>query len=273
MNIYEILQINPNCTEEELERAKERAYDKAKRYKNFSKDLVEYVEKHSALRKNVGVEEYNKRIETQQRIKKETGQTIDIFDNSIFKDTPLFDEDLQKIMRQARINAANRLLDEYESEMKKQRRPKKSNKLRKFILTTSVIMAGVITATGLGVKAVVNKQTKEDNLNNVCVEYTVQEGDTKNFLDAMFEEYNESYLAVSGPFRNNEIVYAGDVVIGRTTMEKAQELVESGNARIISIEEAVELLGENHSLIGEFRRYVEGNSDIVFYVPQNVNRL
>ena len=44
-------------------------------------------------------------------------------------------------------------------------------------------------------------------------------------------------------------------------------IVEKGLARIISIDEAVELLGENNSLRGEFKKYSEGKSKFVFYVP------
>lgn len=272
MSIFDILMIKKHCTIEELKKAKEE-FDKRCERIRVPETFRATVNSHYELILRIGIEEYNKRFSKAKYEHAKGNVNFDITNDANFKEEALFDTELEMINKQARINAANRRLDEYEREMERQRRPEKTNKKRKFILTTSVIMAGVLSLTGFGIKAAVNKQTKEDNLNNVCVEYTVQEGDTKNFLDAMFKEYNESYLEVSGPFRNNEIVYAGDVVIGRTTMEKAQELVESGNARIISIEEAVELLGENHSLIGEFRRYAEGKSDIVFYVPQNVNRL
>ena len=142
---------------------------------------------------------------------------------------------------------------------------------RKFVVVTSAIMAGVLTIAGFSIdKALENKKEKElfDLENNVCIEYVVQEGDTKEFLNKTFAEHSFSYLEVSGLFRDAQMIYAGDVVIGRTTKQKAEELVASGHARIISIDEAIELLGENNSLIGEFRSYAEGKSDFVFFVPE-----
>ena len=73
---------------------------------------------------------------------------------------------------------------------------------------------------------------------------------------------------MSGAYRDADYIYEGDVVIGRTTKAIADDLVAKGLARIISIDEAVELLGENNSLIGEFRAYANGNSDMVFFVPE-----
>lgn len=105
--------------------------------------------------------------------------------------------------------------------------------------------------------------------NNVCIEYQVQEGDTEKLLKEEYgiKDIGFSHLAVKGAYRDNEILYAGDVVIGRTTKEMAEKLQNDGYARIISIDEAVELLENNHSLIGEFRKYAEGKSEYVFYVP------
>ena len=118
-----------------------------------------------------------------------------------------------------------------------------------------------------------NSINKSKMNNNVCVMYEVQEEDTKNKLDSLFAEYGFSYLETSGIYRNTNLIYVGDVVIGRTTKEKADELVEQGHARIISIDEAVELLGENNSLIGEFRAYANGDSDMVFFVPDSKSKV
>ena len=73
---------------------------------------------------------------------------------------------------------------------------------------------------------------------------------------------------MSGAYRDADYIYEGDVVIGRTTKAIADDLVAKGLARIISIDEAVELLGKNNALIGEFRAYANGNSDMVFFVPE-----
>lgn len=143
----------------------------------------------------------------------------------------------------------------------------KSVKIKsKIIKVIAGVMVGVC-AIGL-IKAGANNLKKTDNENNVCVEYTVQLGDTKERLSGLFKEYGVSYLEVSGAYRDADYIYEGDVVIGRTTKAIADDLVAKGLARIISIDEAVELLGENNALIGEFRAYANGNSDMVFFVPE-----
>lgn len=114
---------------------------------------------------------------------------------------------------------------------------------------------------------------KINQQNNVCVEYKVRNGDTNTSLDEMFYEYGYSHLAVSGADRNsspnNGNPFEGDKVVGRTTREESEKLVSEGKARIISIEEAVELLEANHTLSGEFKRASQQNSNIVFEVPAN----
>ncbi len=130
-------------------------------------------------------------------------------------------------------------------------------------------VAGVLVCVcAFGSASGINHMKQQNEANNVCVEYQVQEEDSKNRLDNLFREYGYSYLEVSGMYRNENFVYAGDVVIGRTTKEKADELVAEGYARIISVDEAVELLGENQSLKGEFKAYAKGDSDMVFFVPE-----
>lgn len=145
-----------------------------------------------------------------------------------------------------------------------------------YRIAGSALVAGAIIIFGLGVAtsqvggAINDKfqESRELELNsNVCVEYEVQPGDTKGGLNEIFKDIGSSYLAVSGSARNSDLLYVGDVIIGRTTKEIAEELENRGIARIITIDEAVEILGENHSLIGRFREYANGNRDYVFYVP------
>lgn len=265
MTIYDILGLKPSCGLEEVKEAKENFDQRSKRI-NVPEGWKKVVKEHYELIMRIGTEEYNKRI-IKLRYKQARGDIdFDIFNDENFKDDYIQDQELEFFNRHARINAANKLLDEYSNETPRMKAPEKKKNKRKFIIVGSVIMAGVLTVVGFNAK---QKQNKLEDINsNVCVEYVVQEGDSKSSLDKIFEEYGNAYYEVSGLFRNNDIVYAGDVVIGRTTKEKADELVASGNARIISIDEAVELLGENHSLIGEFRNYANGESDFVFYVPE-----
>lgn len=156
----------------------------------------------------------------------------------------------------------------------------KTKKEKKMILIKSGIAAGLIVAIGLGSGAVINQKVEENINSNVCVEYVVQEGDTLNKLRDGYglRDIAMSHLEISGAQRQfsadalgqsiYDYVAVGDVVIGRTTKENADKLVEEG-ARIISIEEARDLLGENN-LVGKFK---EENGDFVFFIPNNEKSL
>lgn len=156
----------------------------------------------------------------------------------------------------------------------------KTKKEKKMILIKSGIAAGLIVAIGLGSGTVINQKVEENINSNVCVEYVVQEGDTLNKLRDGYglRDIAMSHLEISGAQRQfsadalgqsiYDYVAAGDVVIGRTTKENADKLVEEG-ARIISIEEARDLLGENN-LVGKFK---EENGDFVFFIPNNEKSL
>ena len=151
-------------------------------------------------------------------------------------------------------------------DLRKEKQEIENNKKRKFKLVTSVVMAGFLFISGGFVGGKIVSAENEDLTYNVCVECEVESGQT-------YEDYEEvkdkGFVHREVPYeqRNQEYLYAGDIIVGRTTKEKADELVEQGVARIISIEEAIELLGENNSYKGEFKKYIEGKSDFVFYVP------
>lgn len=156
----------------------------------------------------------------------------------------------------------------------------KTKKEKKLSLVKKTIAAGLIVAIGLGTTAVIQNEKQENINSNVCVEYAIQEGDTLNELRDGYglRDISMSHLEISGAqrqFSADEIgqsifdyVAVGDVVIGRTTKENADKLVEKG-ARIISIEEARDLLGENN-LVGRFK---ENNGDFVFFIPNNEKSL
>ena len=154
----------------------------------------------------------------------------------------------------------------------------KENKRKKvFKVVKTVILVGVITAIGLGTANNINKKIENNKNSNVCVSYEIQANDTLNELQDSYGllDIGHSYLALSGAQRQREadklgmdifsFLAIGDVIIGRTTKENADKLVNEKGAKIISVDEAIELLGENNSLVGEFKKYSEGSSNMVFY--------
>ncbi len=150
----------------------------------------------------------------------------------------------------------------------------KKEKKRKLIRNS--IIGGTIIAVGLtGAIATAShiKNERQENLaSNVCVEYTVEEGITNKNLDDMFYEYGYASYAVSGAQRNLSTnkgnPFEGDVIVGRTTKEKADKLVEEHGARIVPYEEAIFLLKDNNYLIGEFEKTDKGDSSFVWYVME-----
>ncbi len=167
------------------------------------------------------------------------------------------------------------VIDERSKDEKLKEKETKRKKVFKIIKTA--ILAGVITAIGLGAANSISKKIEDNKNSNVCVSYEVKENDTLNELqdDYGLLDIGYSYLAISGAQRQmeasnlgmdiNSFIAIGDVIVGRTTKENADRLVNEKGAKIISVDEAVELLGENNSLVGEFKKYADGNSNMVFY--------
>lgn len=154
----------------------------------------------------------------------------------------------------------------------------KTKKEKKLALVKKTIAAGLIVAIGLSSTSyIIGKKT--ENLNsNVCVEYEVQEGD---MLDELREKYglrdiSMSYLAISGPQRQTAAFNCGqdiygflaedDVIVARTTMEKADKFVEDKGASKKSIEEIKEDLKEENA-VGEFEKAFSGDNNVDFYAP------
>ena len=151
----------------------------------------------------------------------------------------------------------------------------KKEKKRKLIRNS--IIGGTIIAVGLtGAIATAShiKNERQENLeSNVCVEYTVEEGIGNNDLKDMFREYGYASYAVSGAQRNLSAnkgnPFEGDVIVGRTTKEKADKLVEEHNAEIIPYEEAISLLEDNDSLAGEFKKTADGDNSFDWDAVEN----
>ena len=164
----------------------------------------------------------------------------------------------------------------------KDKNKKMSKGLKKLIAL--MIAAGMVVAGGFGVNAYINNKQEEDLKNNVCVEYEVQFGDTKNELRDVYglKDISFEYQEISGYQRQrasggdtSSFLAAGDVIIGRTTKENADKLVVEKGATIITIEEAIDLLEQSglNSLAGEFKKAAEGGSTFVFYAPSNEKTL
>ncbi len=168
------------------------------------------------------------------------------------------------------VNEKNKQMNaNYRLEHNQGSKRKQTKKFNLKPVATKVVAGVLVVVCAFGAsKLVSNHMDKESQKYNVCVEYEVQKEDTKDKLNDLFEDYGFSYYEVSGAYRDLDFVYAGDVVIGRTTKEKADELVKAGLGKIISIDEAVSLLGENNSLSGEFREYANGKSNVAFFVPE-----
>lgn len=150
----------------------------------------------------------------------------------------------------------------------------KKEKKRKLIRNS--IIGGTIIAVGLTGAILTTNYIKNDNernmKSNVCVEYEVEQGITNTDLEDMFYEYGYASYAVSGAERNlspnKGNPFIGDVIVGRTTKEEAEKLVENHDATIISYEEAISLLKNNNSLNGEFKKAADGDSNFVWCVVE-----
>lgn len=165
-------------------------------------------------------------------------------------------------------------LDYFSDDEKVQEKPKKKKKSYK--LQRKLIAAGLIIAICLSTVLYAKNKHDQNILNdaryNVCVEYRIQEGDTMSWAEDHFEDRTYIHTQFVGPNYNYKFLYEGDTMIARTTIEEAQALEAKGVARIISIDEAIEILEQTgSSLIGKFREYKENNiknEAFVFFEPE-----
>lgn len=268
-NLYNLLGVSPTTSMEQLERKMqqfEAFYQRQKdngRMTELSEQRMEETEREYKLLCENRTE-YDMNI---TRIGYSDSDLIDMVNNH--------SKEIRKKERDAYLDQLA-VDNDYEVIKEKPVKPKyKMAKTRKKIISMGLALVLIMTTGGVTVYAIKNRNKNIDPLQNVCVEYTIKDGDTKTFLNDTFDDYNYSYHEVSGPYRSldDSVIYAGDVVIGITTKEKADELVANGKARIISVEEAIDLLKDNSSLAGEFKRYAEGKSNVTFYVPVDVKTI
>ena len=275
-NLYSLIGIGRNASEEAIANRIERI----KRLKNdYSEELFKKIEEEYKLfledrnlyDKKIGINS-DKNIDDNQQEDKKTYYTNNTFKSSEEKSDnigvvdksgvdktydPMFDDQYAfvKLANESYLKKKkeeNDIINQREAERsykiykdeKNKRKQAKNLKLKKVV---SIVVCGVIVFVGaMSVSNLIKKNNNNKNkLNNVCVEYEVKNGDTKSDIDDIFGEYGFSYYEVSGPYRNSNLIYAGDVIVGITTKEEADKLVEEGRGKIISVDYAIEHLSEN----------------------------
>lgn len=304
-NLYSLIGIGRNASEEAIANRIERI----KRLKNdYSEELFKKIEEEYKLfledrnlyDKKIGINSDENIDDNQQENKKtyytnnnfksseEKSDNIGVVDKSGVEKTydPIFDDQYAfvKLANESYLKKKkeeNDIINQREAERsykiykdeKNKRKQAKNLKLKKVV---SIVVCGVIVFVGaMSVSNLIKKNNSDNNknkLNNVCVEYEVKNGDTKSDIDDIFGEYGFSYYEVSGPYRNSNLIYAGDVIVGITTKEEADKLVEEGRGKIISVDYAIELLSENNSLTPKLKEYQNGKSNLVFYIPTSYTK-
>lgn len=302
-NLYSLIGIGRNASEEAIANRIERI----KRLKNdYSEELFKKIEEEYKLfledrnlyDKKIGINSDKNIDDNQQEDKKtyytnntfkspeEKSDNIGVVDKSGVDKTydPMFDDQYAfvKLANESYLKKKkeeNDIINQREAERsykiykdeKNKRKQAKNLKLKKVV---SIVVCGVIVFVGaMSVSNLIKKNNNNKNkLNNVCVEYEVKNGDTKSDIDDIFGEYGFSYYEVSGPYRNSNLIYAGDVIVGITTKEEADKLVEEGRGKIISVDYAIELLSENNSLTPKLKEYQNGKSNLVFYIPTSYTK-
>ena len=304
-NLYSLIGIGRNASEEAIANRIERI----KRLKNdYSEELFKKIEEEYKLfledrnlyDKKIGINSDKNIDDNQQENKKtyytnnnfksseEKSDNIGLVDKSGVEKTydPIFDDQYAfvKLANESYLKKKkeeNDIINQREAERsykiykdeKNKRKQAKNLKLKKVV---SIVVCGVIVFVGaMSVSNLIKKNNNDNNknkLNNVCVEYEVKNGDTKSDIDDIFGEYGFSYYEVSGPYRNSNLIYAGDVIVGITTKEEADKLVEEGRGKIISVDYAIELLSENNSLTPKLKEYQNGKSNLVFYIPTSYTK-
>lgn len=304
-NLYSLIGIGRNASKEAIANRIERI----KRLKNdYSEELLKKIEEEYKLfledrnlyDKKIGINSDKNIDDNQQENKKtyytnnnfksseEKSDNIGVVDKSGVEKTydPIFDDQYAfvKLANESYLKKKkeeNDIINQKEAERsykiykdeKNKRKQAKNLKLKKVV---SIVVCGVIVFVGaMSVSNLIKKNNNDNNknkLNNVCVEYEVKNGDTKSDIDDIFGEYGFSYYEVSGPYRNSNLIYAGDVIVGITTKEEADKLVEEGRGKIISVDYAIELLSENNSLTPKLKEYQNGKSNLVFYIPTSYTK-
>ncbi len=265
-DIYQFFGVNKDLP---LEEAKEKLENRLKKFK----EMIDRKPTETSIRVYERLKESYDSLEEEKQNRYSDKDTSDLTksdkDTSYFTNSDKDSSDFTINQQMLYKNYQNKKKQEetrYKIIKEEQIKRAKNLKIKSMVVK---VVAGVLVgvcALGAG-KAVINNIEDESKNNNVCIEYVAQGNDSIDYLKGIFYEYGFSHLEVKEAYRNVNYVYEGDVIVGRTTIEIAKKLEKEGVARIISIDEAVELLGESNSLIGEFKKYSKGESDIAFFIP------
>lgn len=243
INVFELAGLNENASSIEIQEKIEEIKKRSSRYKD--KSIFDRI--------ITALELYKKRAEERERIEELAKEGRDLSKKNI-----VLSDEVQEA------------LDYFSDDSPKVERP--LNKKKKFRLKKGLIIAGAVLVLITGGNKIIDNIKAKDMQNNVCIEYTVQAGDTFDWVDEHIRDYSTIRTQNIGADFRYDYLYKGDLIIGRTTMETAKELEEKGYARIISVEEAIDIVEiSGGRLYGKLDDYKENNLEdevFVFFEPE-----
>lgn len=238
INIFELVGLNEDATSSEIQEKIEETRKRSSRYKD--KDLFDRIIR--------ALEIYKKRALERERLEE------------LAKEAPKRTPHLSK-----EVEDALEYFSEEKAEVPRKKK-KKSYKLQK-----AVIAVGILAILFTAGNRIADNIRARDMQNNVCIEYRVQPGDTFDWVGEHIRDYCTIRTQNVGPNFRFDYLYEGDLIIGRTTLETAKELESKGYARIISIDEAIDIMEVSGShMLGKFKEYKENdikNETFVFFEP------
>lgn len=248
LNVFELAGLNEDASSIEIQEKIEEIKKRSSRYKD--KDIFDRI--------IIALEIYKKRALERERLEELAKEGRDL--------------SKKNIVLSAEVQEA---LDYFSDDSPKVERPQ--NKKKNFSLKKGLIIAGAVLVLITAGNKITDNIKEKDYQNNVCIEYTVQSGDTFSWADDNIRDYSTIRTQNVGADFRYDHLYKGDLIIGRTTMEKAKELEEKGYARIISIEEAIDIIETSGGrLRGKFDDYKENDlkdETFVFFDPSMIHAI
>lgn len=243
-NVFDLVGLDEDASSYEIDLKIKEIKDRSSRYKD--KDIFERIIK--------ALEIYKKRALEREKLEE------------LAKEAPRRNISLSKETEEA--------LEYFSTDktVEPKEKKKKSYKLQKAVITVGVIV--ILFSAG---NKIIDNIKEKDYQNNVCIEYTVQSGDSFSWVDDNIRDYSTIRTQNVGANFRYDHLYKGDIIIGRTTMEKAKELEEKGYARIISIEEAIDIIETSgERLRGKLDDYKENDikdEAFVFFDPSMIHAI
>lgn len=148
---------------------------------------------------------------------------------------------------------------------------KEAKKRKKYKAVRNTIIAGLIVAMGVGaafeVKKAIENRIGMDS--DTCIVYEATDGIGYKKMEKVLK-MKDIVLVDETPVKNRQwdMVYEGDVFVARTTKEIALELQNDGKAKIISVNEAIEIIEKSgKNLYGQLKKAKDDEAIIVFTDP------